>query len=147
MTPQSGTILLVEDSSTDVLLVKRALSRLGVTNPVHTAADGEQAIAYLSGHGAYEDRSTYPLPALMLLDLKLPRRSGLEVLEWMKRQPILRRVPVIVLTSSAESIDVGRAYDLGANSYLVKPVSFDDLQRLLQSVNLYWMHTNHPAEP
>jgi CheY-like chemotaxis protein len=144
MIPEAGTILLVEDSSTDVLLIKRALARLGVINPTQTIADGEEALQYLAGLGRFGDRQRYPLPALVLLDLKLPRQSGLDVLGWLKQQPGLKRTPVVVLTSSAESQDVARAYDLGANSYLVKPVAFDDLQRLLQSVDGYWMRTNYP---
>jgi CheY-like chemotaxis protein len=138
----TDTILLVEDNTTDVLLVRRALTRAGITNPIAIAADGDSAVNYLAGSGEYADRERHPLPALVLLDLKLPRRSGLEVLAWLRAQPDLRRTPVVVLTSSQQRPDVNRAYDLGANSYLVKPVEFDELQRMLDDVNAYWMSLN-----
>jgi CheY-like chemotaxis protein len=136
------TILLVEDNTTDVLLVRRALTRAGITNPVAVVADGDSAVDYLAGSGAYADRERHPLPVLVLLDLKLPRRSGLEVLAWLRAQPDLRRTPVVVLTSSQQRPDVNRAYDLGANSYLVKPVEFNALQRMLEDVNAYWLALN-----
>ena len=104
--------------------------------------DGDQAVAYLEGKGDYADRKQHPLPVVVLLDLKLPRRSGLEVLEWMRAQPDLRRIPVVVLTSSRESVDVNKAYDLGANSYLVKPVTFNDLVELITTLDLYWLILN-----
>jgi CheY-like chemotaxis protein len=96
----------------------------------------------LSGDGEYSDRGAFPLPAVMLLDLKLPRRSGLEVLEWVRAQATLRRLPVVMLTSSNQSQDVNRAYDLGANSYLVKPVEFADLERMLGEIHVYWVDLN-----
>ena len=97
---------------------------------------------YLAGRGDYADRITHPLSSLVLLDLKLPRKSGHEVLEWLRAQPALNRMPVVVLTSSKESRDVNRAYDLGANSYLVKPVAFADLLRMAQTLDLYWLQLN-----
>ena len=129
-----------------ILLVRRALGRAGVTRPLQVVTDGDQAVAYLSGAAPYADRQAHALPALLLLDLKLPRRSGLDVLAWVKQQPLLKRLPVVVLTSSAESTDVNRAYDLGANSYLVKPVAFDELQRMLTNVHLFWLLTNYPPD-
>jgi len=144
MNQADQVILLVEDNATDVMLIKRAFTKAGLRNPIASVADGDRAVAYLGGTGEYADRRAHPLPGLILLDLKLPRRSGLEVLEWMKQQPDLRRIPVVVLTSSAESVDVRRAYDAGANSYLVKPVVFDELHRMLQSVDEYWLRTNVP---
>jgi CheY-like chemotaxis protein len=139
------TILVVEDSPTDVLLIKRAFARVGIPNPIVTVPDGQQAIEYFSA-AARSDGDRSAIPALLLLDLKLPRQSGLDVLAWIKRQPMLKRLPVVILTSSAESVDVERAYDLGANSYLVKPVAFDDLERMLTAVDLYWLRTNHPPQ-
>lgn len=143
---ESHTILIVEDNPTDVMLIRRALARLKIANPVQVVADGDRAVDYLSGHDDYADRMQFPLPALILLDLKLPRRSGLEVLEWLRRQEGLRRVPVVMLTSSRQSDDVNRAYDLGANSYLVKPVEFDGLQEMLGTINTYWIDWNEKPD-
>ena len=140
------TILLAEDNSTDALMVQRAFKKAHLMNPVQVVDDGDKAVAYLSGQGPYADRETYPLPMLLLLDLKLPRRSGLEVLEWLRGQEGLKRLPVVVLTSSKESADVNRAYDLGANSYLVKPVDFDPLLEMVKTLGLYWVVMNEKPE-
>ena len=136
------TILLVEDDPNDVFLIQRAFSKANLANTIQVMKDGEAAVQYLSGQEPYADRDRYPLPMLMLLDLKLPRRSGLEVLEWLKQQPKLKRLPVVVLTSSREHTDLNRAYDLGANSYLVKPVAFDSLLNMVQTLNQYWLIIN-----
>ena len=136
------TILLVEDDPNDVFLIQRAFRKANLANPIQVMKDGEAAVQYLSGQEPYADRDRYPLPMLMLLDLKLPRRSGLEVLEWLKQQPKLKRLPVVVLTSSREHTDLNRAYDLGANSYLVKPVAFDSLLNMVQTLNQYWLIIN-----
>ncbi|WP_207482382.1 response regulator [Arenibaculum pallidiluteum] len=136
-------ILLVEDDPNDQLLIRRAFAKAKLMNPLLVVEDGDAAVAYLAGEGAYADRSENPLPAVMLLDLKLPRRSGLEVLEWLRSQPgSLGRTPVVVLTSSRENSDLDRAYDLGANSYLVKPVDFDGLLDLVRTAGLYWTVLN-----
>ncbi|MBD2000725.1 response regulator [Oculatella sp. FACHB-28] len=135
-------VLLVEDDPNDVLLIRRAFSRAKLLNPLHIVNDGDSAIDYLAGVDQYGDRDRHPLPALILLDLKLPRRSGLEVLEWLKQQPELRRLPVVVLTSSRENIDINRAYDLNANSYLVKPVAPDALLEMVKMLDLYWLTLN-----
>ena len=144
---ESRTVLLVEDDPDDVLLVQRAFRKLGgQAVPLSLVGDGEQAVAYLAGQGAYADRASHPLPALLLLDLKLPRRSGFEVLEWLRAQPGLRRLPVVVLTGSREMTDVDRALDLGANSYLVKPVGFDALLEIVRLLDLYWLtHNEKPT--
>jgi CheY-like chemotaxis protein len=136
------TILLVEDDPNDVFLIQRAFRRINLANPIQVVQDGEAAVLYLSGQEPYADRDRYPFPILVLLDLKLPRRSGLEVLEWLRQQPKLRRLPVVVLTSSRENSDLNRAYDLGANSYLVKPVAFDGLLEMVRSLNQYWLILN-----
>lgn len=138
MTAADQTILLVEDDVNDVLLIERAFHKAGLSNPLQAVTNGESAIAYLSGDGAYADRQRYPLPVMMLVDLKLPRRTGLEFLDWIRAQPVLKRLPVVVLTSSAQMLDVNRAYEAGANSYVVKPVGFDDLMSLVRSVVRYW---------
>jgi DNA-binding response OmpR family regulator len=140
-------ILLVEDDPNDVFLIQRAFTKANMSSPIQTVSDGEQAMAYLSGEGQFQDRARFPLPGLILLDLKLPRKSGLEVLTWIRAQPgSVRRVPVIMLTSSRQSSDVNRAYDLGANSYLVKPVAFEGLLQVVQTVDLYWIALNEKPE-
>ena len=143
MDRNEGAVLLVEDDPNDVTLTQRAFERAGLINPLHVLTDGEQAIGYLSGEGLYADREQHPLPLLMLLDLKLPKVSGFEVLEWLRRVPNIRRLPVVVLTSSDQSPDINRAYDHGANSYLVKPVNFERLLELIRTLGLYWITTNH----
>jgi CheY-like chemotaxis protein len=140
------TLLLVEDKSNDVLLIRRALGKAGIANPLQVVGDGDQAVAYLAGDGPFADRERFPLPGVVLLDLKLPRRSGLEVLEWLRGQPGLKRLPVVVLTSSAESRDINRAYDLGANSYLVKPVEFGPLLEMVKALGPYWLALNQKPE-
>jgi len=138
-------ILLVEDSPDDALLIQRAFRKANLANPVQLVRDGEEAVAYLSGAPPYDDRTRFPLPVFMLLDLKLPRRSGLEVLAWVRQESVVKRLPVVVLTSSRESVDVNRAYDLGVNSYLTKPVGFEALLEMVKNVNLYWLVLNeHP---
>ncbi len=129
---KEGTILLVEDDSNDVLLVKRAFKKAGIENPLKVREDGDSAQEYLE-----EEK-----PLLILLDLKLPRRSGLEILGWIREQPRLKRIPVIVLTSSMESKDIYKAYELGANSYLVKPFSFNDLKETMEKIKAYWLELN-----
>ena len=136
------TVLLVEDNPDDVLLIQRAFRKARLTHPLHQVGDGEEAINYLDGRGIYANRQQYPLPGLLLLDLKLPRKSGMEVLAWLKMQPGLSQLPVVVFTSSREDTDIQRAYELGANSYLVKPVSFDDLLEMVQTLGLYWLQFN-----
>ena len=140
-------MLLVEDDPNDILLIQRAFAKACLVNPLKVVRDGEEALNYLSGSGDFADRGRYPLPSLILLDLKLPRKSGLEILQWLRQQPVLKHIPVIVLTSSKESSDVSRAYDLGANSYLVKPVGFEGLLELVKSIGMYWMILNKTPEP
>lgn len=141
-------ILLVEDNDDDVALVQRAIRRAGISTRMHAVGDGDAAVDYLQGTGPYADRQAWPMPRLVLLDLKLPRRSGLEVLEWMRAQPSLAPTVVVALTSSRENADLQRAYALGANSYLVKPVDFDDLLQMMQTLDLYWIRMNQlPPRP
>lgn len=138
MNAAHDTIIMVEDEPNDVLLIQRAFQKAKLPNPLQVVGGGEEVISYLTGKASYADRKRYPLPALMLLDLKLPGMSGFEVLLWLRQQPLLKRLPVVVLTSSKESRDINRAYELGVNSYLVKPVDFDDLLEIVKTVNLYW---------
>jgi CheY-like chemotaxis protein len=130
------TILLVEDDSNDVLLLQRAFRRAGLTHALQVVTDGDQAVAYLTGQGQYNDRTAHPIPSLILLDLKLPRRSGLEVLAWLRGESSdVKKLPVIVLTSSRLSEDVDRAYALGANSYMAKPSgNYDGLAEMVKNL-------------
>lgn len=146
MKVEDFNVLVVEDNSTDVLMIQRAFRKANLVNPLHVVDNGDAAVDYLAGRAPYDDRAAFPLPALVILDLKLPRRSGLEVLEWLQQQPGLRRIPVVILTSSMESNDVRRAYDLGCNSYLVKPVSLDGLLEAVKTVGLYWLMMNRPPD-
>jgi CheY-like chemotaxis protein len=143
---RAETILLVEDDENDVLLIQRAFRKAGIGNPLRVLGDGDVAVAYLGGEGLYADRLEWPLPGLLLLDLKLPRRSGLEVLAWLRQQPGIGRLVTVVLTSSRESADVNRAYELGANSYLVKPVLLDDLVQMVKTLDLYWLMINEKPD-
>src|ERR1041385_5247656 len=139
------TLLLVEDSEDDVFLMVRALKTAGVELPLQVVADGRLALDYLSGTGPYADREAYPVPMVMFLDIKLPQVSGLEVLRWLREQPELRRLVVIVLTSSNHPGDVREAYDLGANSYVVKPASFQQLVDFAKAFRAYWLACNRAA--
>jgi CheY-like chemotaxis protein len=141
-----STVLLVEDNPDDVELILHAFKRAAVTNPIQVVTDGEQAIGYLSGTGHYADRVVYPVPRLVLLDLKLPRRSGFEVIEAAKANSSFRRVPIVVLTSSNQNEDLRKAYDLGASGYLVKPGKRDALVEMMRSVDAYWLCHNEVAE-
>jgi CheY-like chemotaxis protein len=141
------TVLLVEDDPNDILLTQRAFRKANLVHvSLQVVQDGDAAVFYLSGTGKYADRGRHPLPVLMLLDLKLPRRSGHEVLTWLRQQPNLKRLPVIVLTSSKENTDVNKAYDLGANSYLVKPVGLTAFTEVVNSLNMYWLLLNEQPE-
>ncbi|HWO69130.1 MAG TPA: response regulator [Actinomycetota bacterium] len=140
------SVLLVEDNPDDVALIQRAFRKANIANPLRVVTDGEEAVAYLAGRGEYADRARHPLPVLVLLDLKLPKRSGHEVLAWLRSQEGLRRLPVAVLTSSREAADVNRAYDLGANAYLQKPVGFEALHELVGTLNLFWLILNEKPD-
>lgn len=145
MTFAGTSVLLVEDNPNDVFLVQRAFRKANIAAPLHVVTDGDAAVQYLAGEEEYHDRTQHPLPILILLDLKLPRRSGSEVLDWLKQQPVLKRIPVVVLTASNESIDVNQIYDLGVNAYMVKPVMFDELVQIVSTLNLHWLILNeHP---
>ena len=139
------TILLVEDEENDVFFIKRAAKKNGILDRLQVAEDGQAAIDYLSGIGEYADRERLPFPYLVLLDLKLPRVMGLEVLKWIRQQAELQGIVVIVLTSSNLGPDIHMAYRLGANSYLVKPSS-DKLSEVISMIKQYWLDLNQSAE-
>lgn len=133
-------VLLVEDDDFDVELVKAALARTPGQIHLIRVKDGDNAIDYLSGAAPYEDRKKYPLPVTMLLDIKLPRRSGLEVLQWVRSQEnSIKRLPAVMLTSSAHKADINRAFERGANAYLTKPESVRDLATLLGEFKSFWL--------
>lgn len=142
MTTTTAAILLVEDNEDDVFLMKRALQRAGIVNRLCLAEDGQQAIEYLSGAGPYADRGAHPMPAIVFLDLKLPMKGGLEVLAWIRGQPELENLVVVVLTSSNEPSDLKQAYRLGANSYVVKPPTSAQLLELAKAFKWYWLEFN-----
>jgi len=134
MTAKMTTILHVEDDPNDTLLLEHACRKAGVVFNLQAVSDGDQAIAYLRGLNAFSDRAKHPMPKLILLDLKMPRVSGFDVLTWLRSEDSLRGLPVVVLTSSNHDADVKRAYDLGAKSYLVKPVGFEALVELVKTL-------------
>ena len=144
---KSKIILLVEDNPSDVGLTQRALAKSRVSNELVVAEDGQEALDYLFGAGAYAGREVTELPALVLLDLKLPRVDGLEVLRQIRADERTRRLPVVILTTSKEEQDVAQSYDLGANSYIRKPVDFTQFAQAVEHLGLYWLVLNESAPP
>jgi CheY-like chemotaxis protein len=138
---EHAVILLVDDCDDDIVLVRKAFQRAYLPNPIHVVRSGEEAIAFLMGEKQYANRQEYPLPDLILLDLKMPKIDGFEVLSWIRNQPGIRGIAVVVLTSSDQIRDVNKAYALGANSFLVKPVDFNNYVELGKLIREYWMKT------
>ena len=135
-------ILHVEDEEAYVFLMRLMFERAGITNPLRAVRDGQMAMDYLAGAGAYADREEHPLPSMVLLDLKLPKASGFEVLKWIREQPALKRLVVIVLSASSHPEDVGLAYDLGANSFIEKPLQMDRTLELVKLLKGWWLESN-----
>ena len=135
-------VLLVDDNPDDVLLMRRAFRATSITAPLVVVNGGEAAITYLSGAEPYSDRTAHPLPLLMLLDLKMPRVSGFDVLRWLRAQAALKRLPVVVMTSSSQEEDVNKAYDLGVNSYIVKPSGLKEIAEVAAQIDAYWLRLN-----
>lgn len=145
--PDQTPILVVEDNDDDAFLLERAGKQAGVSS-FRFVTDGQQAIDYLKGCGQFADREKFPMPFLVLLDLKLPFVSGFEVLTWIRQQPNLCTLVVIVLTSSKESRDIRRAAELGASSYLTKPATTQELIELIRAIKGYWLHVHQfPPQP
>lgn len=138
----NGTILIAEDDENDVFLIRRAFHQAQFENPLHVVSNGEEAIAYLKGDEPFADREKYPTPSLVLLDLKMPRKNGFEVLSWIRQHPEFNALAVVVLTSSQESSDINQAYALGANSYLVKPANFLSLVDMINRLKEYFRFTS-----
>lgn len=148
MISKEKVILLVEDNADDEALAIRALKRNNILNEVVVVRDGAEALDYIFGTGAYAGRDLSMAPQLVLLDLKLPKVSGLEVLKRLRSDPRTRRQPVVILTSSTEEEDLSASYDLGANSYIRKPVDFHQFSEAVRQVGLYWLVLNEaPPRP
>jgi CheY-like chemotaxis protein len=149
---ERSLILVVEDNEVDLLLIRRAFAKAKVLNPLFSVNSGEEAIAYFKGAPPFANRQEYPLPDLVLLDLNLRGLSGLEVLKWVRDQPGLRALRVVMLTGSAATEDINKAYQLGANSFLVKPMDFDSFVQIAGAVAGYWVwmsevpETSRPAQ-
>ncbi len=144
----NSPILHVEDSPEDVFLLRHAFGTAEIANPVQVVWDGQQAIEYLSGEGQFADRIKFPVPGLVLLDLKLPHKMGLDVLRWIRQRPELKSLIVIILSASINEGDVQRAYELGANAFLVKPSSIIELADICRALKHFWLvHNTPPVRP
>jgi CheY-like chemotaxis protein len=141
------TILIAEDSEDDAYFLRRAMEKIGWKNPVQILTDGGEVMDYLKGDGQYEDRSRYPFPSVMFIDIKMPRVNGFEVLKWLKEHEQCKVVPTIVFSSSDEPEDIERAYQLGANAYFVKPATADKLERMLRCAYDFWGLCAKPRVP
>lgn len=131
-------VLIIEGNDDDAFLFRKALEKAGVRNPIRTVSDGREAIDYLSGAAPFGDRRRHPLPSIIYTALNLPKKNGFEILDWFNRHPERANIPVIVMSWSMEEEDVQRAYELGANSYMVKPETFGELIHSLQAAVEYW---------
>jgi CheY-like chemotaxis protein len=138
------TILIAEDDSNDVVILKKALERAGIKYPIHVVPDGQEAVEYLRGAGQYSDRTKFPFPNVVFLDLKMPRMTGFDVLEWSKNNPQCAVIPVIILTASKQEEDIKKAYEMGANAYLVKPSQIGDLQNMVKTSFDFWACCEKP---
>ncbi len=144
MVEGSAEIVLVEDNASDIELALRALEKNNIKNPIQVIRDGAEALDYLFGTGEYANRSVSDRPKVILLDLKLPKVDGLEVLRQIKMDPRTRSIPVVIMTTSREDRDIAEGYRLGANSYIVKPVDFRHFVHMVKSLAAYWLMTNEP---
>ena len=140
---KTETILVAEDDTSDAFFLKRAFAEVGIPTKLQFVRDGQEVLEYLLGQGQFANRLAHPGPDLLLMDLKMPRLDGFEVLDWVRQQPLLKRLPIIIFSSSAQNEDINRAYDLGANSYLVKPHSNEDLHALMEKLKTYWIEANN----
>jgi DNA-binding response OmpR family regulator len=141
-----GPILYAEDEENDVFFLRRALRQAQINLPLVVVSDGQKAMDYCLGVGEFADRARHPLPGLMLLDLNMPRKSGLEVLIWVRQESPVCTVPVIIFTSSLQEADIDRAYMHGANAYLVKPANPDEMVVTVKGINEFWFNLNRTAE-
>jgi CheY-like chemotaxis protein len=141
-----STVLIADDDQNDVFFLRRAFQKSGLSHRLFEVQDGQQAVDYLSGLPPFQDRSQYPLPSLLLLDLKMPKMTGFEVLSWLKTQPALQQIPVVVLSGSNQVRDVEQARSLGAAEYHVKPADFDDLLKFVRDLDVKWLATPSPQQ-
>jgi CheY-like chemotaxis protein len=141
---QTSNILLVEDEEAHAELTKRAIRKSGNANRLDVVTSGEEALDYLFNRENYADKSKYPMPGLILLDIKLPGIDGIEVLKTIKEDQVLRKIPVIMLTSSERDVDIARSYTHYANSYLTKPVGLKEFEERIKQMDFYWMIINEP---
>ena len=144
--PDRAVILLVEDQENDVVLIKKAFEKGQIVNPLFVVRSGEEAMAYLAGEGKYTNRAEYPLPDLMLLDIKMPGFDGFDVLRWVRAQTGFSSLLIVMLTSSDRVYDVNLAYKLGANSFLVKPLDFENYMQTCHVLKQYWLNMNKRPE-
>lgn len=140
----SLSVLVADDSEDDVLLLQQAFKSLGLMRPLHIVSDGGELIEYLKGEGDYTDRSRFPYPDIVMLDLKMPAVSGLHVLEWIQQNPDFRVIPTIICSASSDVRDVKNAYCLGAHGYLCKPVDFNQFRQIIQNMLAYWENCLRP---
>jgi CheY-like chemotaxis protein len=146
MAPPTPVILLAEDSEHDVFMLRRAFQQAKLPGLIHEVSDGDEVVAYLEGSGKYARRDEFPLPDLLLLDLKMPRRDGFEVTAWVRRQPRLAALRIVVLTTSEDVRDINEAYRLGANSFLTKPILFEDFRNTIGSMYDFWLRLSRKPE-
>ncbi len=139
------TVLVVEDNEDDLYLIRMACKRAGIPHQLQSVSDGQEAIDYLAGTGSYMDRTAYPLPNLVFLDIKLPKRNGHEVLKWIRKEGRFKNLPVVVLTSSAQQSDISMAYELGVTSYLRKMTSPAEFGQAVRVILKYWLELNVTA--
>lgn len=137
---------MAEDDENDVFLFRRAFDRSGLTNPLIAVKDGQEAVDYLTGKGSYADRASHPLPGLLLLDLNMPKMSGFDVLAWLSLQPDLNELAVVVLSSSAQELDIQKARQLGADEYQVKPSHYEQLVTMIRKLHGRWLDGAPKAE-
>ncbi len=144
MTDSHLNILVAEDNGDDAFFLRRAVMKAGISALLRFVGDGEEVLAYLEGRGKYADRAAFPVPSLLLLDLKMPRMDGFDVLTWVRKDPLLRRLPIIVFSSSLDQRDVDRAHELGANGYCVKPCGADEgYGGMVDGLDKYWLQQHH----
>lgn len=137
-------VLIAEDEDSDFLLLQKALRQTDVPWAIHRVTDGLEALNYLRGDGPYADRTQHPIPQVVVLDLKMPRMTGMELLEWIKENPSYRVIPTLIMSSSQQELDVQKAYEFGANTYFVKPTNFQALVSLCRQIAGYWEHGVKP---
>jgi CheY-like chemotaxis protein len=142
MASESKNVLFVDDTADERLLFARAGQKAGVRYKLHTVTNGQEAVDYLEGSGAYADRTRFPLPDLLVLDINMPQLDGFETLKWVRAQTTLRFLPVVMFSTSPRPEDIQKAYELAANSYVIKPANLSGLLRIVKMLEIYWLDLN-----